>query len=142
MRPRPAIIDTNVVVAGLITSDPGAPTARILDGMIQGRFPFLLSTELLAEYRRVLLRERMRELHGLTAAEIDRILAAIAANAIVREAIEVGFPAPDPNDQHLWDLLASVPQGILVTGETELIRRAPQGASVILPRTFLESLES
>ena len=30
-----AVIDTNVVVAGLITADAGSPTARILDGMAE-----------------------------------------------------------------------------------------------------------
>ena len=45
-----AVIDTNVVVSGLFTADAGSPPARILDGMRQGTFPFLLSDQLLAEY--------------------------------------------------------------------------------------------
>ena len=142
MKPGPAIIDTNVVVAGLITSDCGAPTARILDDMIRGCFPFLLSIDLLAEYRRVLLRDRMRKLHGLSAAEVDTMLVAIAANAIVREATGEKSPAPDPGDQHLWDLLAAVPGAVLVTGDAGLIRNAPIEASVVPPRTFVELLEA
>ena len=43
-----AVIDTNVVVAGLLTENTRSPTARILDGMCKGAFPFLLSTALLA----------------------------------------------------------------------------------------------
>jgi len=42
-----AVIDTHVVVAGLLTRDAGSPTAKILDGMSRGAFPFLLSTALL-----------------------------------------------------------------------------------------------
>jgi predicted nucleic acid-binding protein len=64
VKPPTAVIDTNIVVAGLLTAEAGSPTARILDGMRQGAFPFLLSTALLAEYREVLLREKTRKVHG------------------------------------------------------------------------------
>ena len=140
MRSRPAIIDTNVLVAGLTTSDPDAPTAHILDGMLGGRFPFLLSVELLAEYRQVLLRRRVLALHGLTPEEVDSILTMVAANAIIRETTEARGRAPDPYDQHVWNLLAGVPEAILVTGDATLIREAPPQASVVVPRTFVEPL--
>jgi len=60
MRAEPAVIDTNVVVSGLLTSLAASPTVRILDGMLVGAFRFLLSVELLAEYRAVLLRQKIR----------------------------------------------------------------------------------
>ena len=54
---RPAIIvDTNVVVAGLLNKDEASPVARILDGMLAAAFPFVVSEALLAEYRTVLVR--------------------------------------------------------------------------------------
>lgn len=140
MRPRPAVVDTNVVVAGLITTDPASPTARILDGMLEGRFPFLLSVELLDEYRRVLLRERIQQLHGLAPAEIDAILVEVTANAIVSEPTAAKSSAQDPEDQHLWDLLASSSGAVLVTGDMELIQKAPLDTSVMLPRAFVEAL--
>ena len=138
MKRRPAIIDTNVVVAGLLTADAETPTARILEGMIRGGFPFVLSVALLAEYRRVLTRERICERHGLSSDEIDRLLEAIAANAIVREPAASDEMAPDPGDQHLWDLLAAVPGSVLVTGDTTLLENAPGGESVMLPRSFVD----
>lgn len=103
-----AVIDTNVVVADLPTGRPDSPTARILDGMRKGAFPFLLSTALLAEYREVLLRKKIRALHGLTEREVDALLIAIAANAIVREP-EARTGMPDAKDDHLWSLLHSQP---------------------------------
>lgn len=142
MRPGPAVIDTSVVVAGLITTDPDAPTARILDGMIRGGFPFLLSVELLAEYRSVLLRDRLRRHHGLSPGEIYTLLVAIAANGIVREPTGTASPAPDPRDQHLWDLLADVPGAILVTGDKALVRREAPATAVLEPRAYLKLLES
>ena len=46
---RPAVIvDTNVVVAGLLTGDATSPVARILDGMLAATFPFVVSEALLA----------------------------------------------------------------------------------------------
>ena len=64
---RPAVIvDTNVVVAGLLTRDNASPVARILDGMLVAAFPFVMSEALLAEYRTVLVRPALRRLHGLT----------------------------------------------------------------------------
>ncbi len=140
MRPRPAIIDTNVVVAGLIISDPAAPTAQILDGMLDGRFPFVLSIDLLTEYRQVLLRRRVRASHGLTPEEVDSILAMVATNAIIRGPTKASLRAPDPGDQHVWDLLVSLPEAIVVTGDATLIRGAPRHASVVLPRILVELL--
>ena len=107
MKPPTAVIDTNIVVAGLLTAD-GSPTARILDGMRQGAFPFLLSTALLAEYREVLLRE-IRKVHALSEREIDLLLTEIATHAIVREP-DAATGAPDPKDNHLWALTLSEPR--------------------------------
>ena len=45
--------------------------------------------------------------------------------------------APDPGDQHLGDLLSAVPNAILVTGDLRLVENAPNGASVMSPRSFL-----
>jgi len=44
------VVDTNVVVAGLITGDQASPVARVLDGMLAARWPFALSEPLIAEY--------------------------------------------------------------------------------------------
>ena len=137
MRRRPAIIDTNVLVAGLLTADPETPTARVVDGMIRGRFPFVLSVALLAEYRRVLARQRIRERHGLTMDQVDAVLTDIAANAIVREPVPAEETAPDAGDQHLWDLPAGAPDAILVTGDKRLLENAPIQASVMPPRSFI-----
>ena len=85
------VVDTNVVVAGLISSPGDSPVCRVLDGMLAGTFPFLLSIELLREYRSVLLRDQLRELHGLSPEQVDVVLTEIAANALVRE------PKADPD---------------------------------------------
>lgn len=134
-----AVIDTNIVVAGLLTGDAGSPTAKILDGMRRGVFPFLLSTALLTEYREVLLRPKIRKAHGLSEREIDLVLTEIATHAIVREP-EAAAGAPDPRDSHLWALVVGVPGSVLVTGDLALARTPPAGSQVLPPRAFVESL--
>jgi predicted nucleic acid-binding protein len=41
------IVDTNVVVASLITKDPKATVCQILDAMLSGRLPYLLSADIM-----------------------------------------------------------------------------------------------
>ena len=137
---RAAVIDTNVVVAALLTSDTESPTARLLDAMLDGRFPFLLSTALLAEYRQVLLRDKIRTRHGLDADEIDRILIEVVANAVVREPAASSYPAPEPGDQHLWDLLATEPGAVLVTGDKRLLQDSPPKTTTQTPASFIAKL--
>ncbi|MDQ2916430.1 MAG: putative toxin-antitoxin system toxin component, PIN family [Pseudomonadota bacterium] len=134
-----AVIDTNIVVAALLTGVSDSPTARILDGMCKGAFPFLLSTALLGEYREVLLRKKIRVLHGLSESQVDILLTVLAANAIVREP-EPRTGAPDAKDDHLWSLVQSESNCVLVTGDQALAKSPPPKSVVLQPRGFVDSL--
>ena len=136
---RAVVVDTNVVVAGLLTRESGSPTARVLDWMLTGRIPFLVSPPLLAEYRDVLLRQRIRSRHGLNEDEVDRVLSTLATNAIVREPDRQGAMSPSPADQHLWDLLACEPESILLTGDKLLLTAPPSSANVVSAAEFVSS---
>jgi predicted nucleic acid-binding protein len=134
---RPAVIvDTNVVVAGLLTANDASPTARVLDGMLCAAFPFVVSEALLAEYRTVLLRPGLRKLHGLTVAEVEVILTDIAQHAIVLQPVSAP-PAPDAGDQLLWELLTARADLLLVTGDKLLLRDAGLQGRVISPQAFV-----
>ena len=137
------IIDTNVLVAGLLTSHADSPVARILDGMLGAAFPFVLSEALLDEYRAVLMRPRLGKLHGLSEAEIDVILVDIARHAIVLAPVRTQATplAPDPGDQFLWDLLASRADLVLVSGDKLLQNHAPMQPRVISPQTFAAHIQ-
>ena len=131
------IIDTNVLAAGLITAETNSPTARILDAMLKGGLFYLLSSELLREYRNVLLRPRLTRLHGLHELEIEQLLTELTANAIWREPPpDTNHTSPDPQDAHLWELLASEPTAILITGDRLLIEKPRPRSSVISPATW------
>jgi len=138
---RAVIVDTHVVVAGLLTGNAASPVARILDGMLAATFPFVVSAALLAEYRTVLVRPALRKLHGLTVAEVEALLTDIAQHAIVLVpmALPAAPPAPDPGDQLLWDLLAARADLLLVTGDKALLADRGMRSRVVTPLSFVES---
>ena len=143
MTPKVCIVDTNVIVSDLIGTDSNSPPALILDAMLDGALLYLMSDALLNEYLSVLRRPGLARLHGRTDDEIDRLLTDLVANAMWCEPIASG-DAPDSGDDHLWALLASHPQGQLVTGDRLLLNNPPSGASVISPGfvdTFLSPQE-
>jgi len=132
----PVIVDTNVLVAGLLTRNPASPVARVLDGMLAAAWPVVLSEALLAEYRAVLLRPGLKRLHGLSTDEVDELLTAIAQHAIVLQPAQ-GPRAPDPGDQMLWDLLATRGDLRLVTGDQALMQDPGMAGRVLSARALV-----
>ncbi len=138
---KPCIVDTNVIVSGLIGAESNSPPALILDAMLDGKLVYLLSGDLLNEYSSVLRHPALVRLHGLTDDEIDRLLADLVANAMWREPV-AGGDAPNAGDAHLWALLATHPQAQRVTGDRLLIENPPSNASVTSPRRFVDAFLS
>jgi putative PIN family toxin of toxin-antitoxin system len=138
MSPPVFVVDTNVVVAGLVTAEVESPVAAILDAMLSGRLFYLMSPPLLQEYRTVLLRPKIAQRHGLAEAEVDDVLVELAANAIWREP-PPSAPAPDRGDDHLWALLAAHENSILVSGDRLLQEKPPAASQVISPAAWVEA---
>lgn len=130
------VVDTNVVVAAFLTTDIESPVVRILDGLLAAKFPYVLSAALLAEYRDVLLRDRIRARHKRAVSEVESILVHIAQNAIVL-APAVGPPAPEPGDRMLWDLLAARADLLLVTGDKLLFGDRTMRGRIVSAREFV-----
>ena len=135
-----ALIDTNVVVASFLVRPSDSPVFRIVSGMLEGRFSYLLSVELLAEYRNVLLRPTIRRRHALTDEEVDLFLEEVAFLGVVRELKTVCERAPDSGTDHLWQLLKAQPGSVLVTGDLTLQEDPPKYASVLSPAIFCQQL--
>lgn len=119
------IVDTNILVTGLITSTASAKTVQIVDAMVRGQLRPLMSPALLDEYRAVLLRPRIADRHGLNANQIDELLSAIVQHAVWRTPQPAVNSAPDPGDNLLWALLEAEPTSTLVTGDTRLLNIPP-----------------
>ncbi|TVS09667.1 MAG: PIN domain-containing protein [Gammaproteobacteria bacterium] len=143
MTPPVFVVDTSVVAAGLVTAPTGrtSPVTAVLDAMLSGSIVYLMSPDLLYEYRSVLLRPKLTRLHGLHPVEVDGVLEELAANAVWREPA-THSPAPDRGDDHLWALLASYAGSTLITGDHLLLQSPPTGHSVIAPRTWLDRRRS
>ena len=135
----PAVIDANVVVAGLMTTDQNSPPAKILHAMLNGKLIYLMSEELIAEYAEVMRHPSIASLHQLTDADIDALLTEMVANSVWRKPVS-DCEAPDPNDDHLWRLLASQSDSILVTGDKLLLSKSFPRHSIISPRDFVALL--
>ena len=133
------VVDTNIVVTGLLTKNSASPVARILDGMLSAAFTFVVSEALLAEYHAVLVRPNLRKLHGLKVVEVETVLTDLVLQAIVLIPVPTSA-APDPGDQLLWDLLAVRADLVLVTGDKLLLRDAAMRGRVISAQAFVESV--
>lgn len=136
-----AVIDSNVLVAGLLSRRVDSPVSRILDGMQTAAFGFAVSLDLIAEYHRVLRYPKVAELHGFDDGQLNELLAGLMLNARIREPVSVDVNIDDAADVFLFELLASLNSGVLVTGDKRLLVQAPDWASVIGPSTFLDLLQ-
>ena len=139
------IVDTNVLIAGFISRTPNSPTRQILDAMFNGRLLFLLSHDLLFEYRQVLLRPKISRALGLDESEVDLLLTDLVSNALWRQTdssdqTALVLAAPDPQDNHLWALLACEPDATLVTGDQLLIENPRLGSQILSPADCLVQL--
>jgi len=135
---KPALVDTNVVVAGLISKRKNSPTVVITSAILTGRIPFLLSLKLVAEYRKALNYPKVAKLHTLSEFQIESILLRITTHGVFRDPIHGEHKVGDRQDWFLFDLLRTVDGALLVTGDQLLHREAPDWASVVSPRHFCQ----
>lgn len=127
------ILDTNVLFSGLGRAE-GNP-ARVVTELVPSQL--LVSLPLLNEYRRVLGSSKGLAYLGITTEQLERLVGDIADHAQI-EPGGIGPTCPDPDDQHLWDLLAVGPEAVLVTGEHALLRSSHYPGRIFSPRQFVE----
>ena len=133
------VVDTNITVSGLIGGDRDSPPARILNAMLNGNLLYLMSSDLLDEYSSVLRRPVLVRVHRCTDDGIDQVLARLVANSMWREPTVDG-DAPDSGDNHLWALLATFPQALLVTSDGPLLDNPPSKPSVMSARDIADMI--
>ncbi len=127
------IVDTNVVFSAIAHRE-GTP-ARVLVAMLPGQM--LVSPALLGEYRRVLGDPRGLSYLGIATEDLDDLLDFIARTALIDPG-GLGPICPDPDDQHLWDLLAAGPRSVLVTGDRKLLASYHFPGRILSPRDFVD----
>jgi uncharacterized protein len=103
------VIDTNVVVSGLMSAD--GPCARILEAVMEGRVKLVYDARILAEYRDVLCRPRLK----LNPEHVLHFLQALGGqmSVVPERLVAIG---PDPDDMALVEVAHAVPGSAIVTG--------------------------
>ena len=103
------VIDTNVVVSGLLV--PYGPSARVLDAVTDGRIKLVYDARILAEYRDVLHRPRLK----LSRSRIAAFLKSLESQMLVTpHALTVTGPAAD--DIVFVEAALPTPDRTIVTG--------------------------
>lgn len=138
MEKRRAVIDTNVLYAGLYSA-LGA-SYRILRLVEQGRVTPLLSTTLLFEYEEVLKRDR--DVLGLSDRDVEDVLDGLCSRGECRRIHFLWRPQlVDPTDDHILELAVAGSGVDIVTHNVKDFGRAASfGVKVIRPGDLLGEL--
>ncbi len=121
------VFDTNVVVSGLLT--PLGPCAKLLAAVIEGRLRLVYDARILAEYRDVLCRPRLK----LHPPDIMRFLGTVSDQMLVTPA-RVPVRGPDPDDIIFVEAALAVPDRTIVTGNlADFPEKTLHGTRVLTP---------
>ena len=133
-----AIIDTNVLYAGLYSS-LGA-SYQVLQALGQGRLRSVLSTTLVFEYEEVL--KRKADVLGLTEQAIEALLDDLCQRSDHRAIHFLWRPClPDPKDDHILELAVASEKAIIATHNVKDFKNATAfGVRVFTPSQLLEEL--
>jgi putative PIN family toxin of toxin-antitoxin system len=131
-----AVIDTNVIVASLLTKHHDSATVRVMDAVFSGKVIPLLNDEIIAEYRDVLYRKRL----GLNPEKCDFIISLIADIGMTLDRIPTNTSMVDEKDRVFYEIaLAGLDMGNskLVTRN---IKHYPPIDFVVTPAQFCEMM--
>jgi uncharacterized protein len=135
-----AVIDTNVWVAGFLTSS--GPPARIVDLVLSGTLAAVVSPAILREYEDVLLRREF----DLSADDVRVALAYLkipGAHVVHVDPVDLPGVCTDPYDDHFLGAALAGGANILVTGNTKHFPAGRwRGISITTPAAFLRTLSA
>jgi len=122
-----AVLDTNVIVSGLLTERGNS--ALIIDAFKEKQFNLFYNSEILAEYYDVLCRDKF----GLPVEDIDELLEQIKNIGVPIMPVFSDISFMDEDDRIFYDT-AKTASAYLVTGN---IRHYPQEQLIIPPVDFI-----
>ena len=126
------VIDTNVLVSGLISSN-GNP-AKIVNLLMSNRINILYNAEIIAEYEDVL----NRQCFGFDKYDINELLDVITEIGVPVLVNKSTFPFKDEDDRVFYDV-AVAGNSYLITGNTD---HFPKESFIIKPKDFINMLEN
>jgi len=123
------VVDTNVIVSGLISSR-GAP-ARIVDAILDQQVIPVFSKETFSELLAVLQRRKFNRYFAAAGLSIQSAVAEFAEVRPVRAAIR------DPKDRPMLEVAGSAPPpDFIVTGDKDFVEHQYGGVLVLSPAAF------
>ena len=128
------VLDTNVVVSGLLTR--GGVCAAIMDQMRTGTFQLCVNGQIAAEYAEVISRSELSIPEGPVSDFLDFVRHRAERVDAALSAAEL----PDESDLPFLEV-ALAAEAVLVTGNTRHFpAKARKGVRVVSPAEFLELL--
>jgi putative PIN family toxin of toxin-antitoxin system len=136
--PARAVLDTNVLVSGLIS--PSGPPSQVVDLWLGGGYILVTSLYLVEELTHVLAYPRIRARLRLKDDEIEVLLAALLSEAeIVPGRLSLPGVTRDPKDDPVVACAVESAAEYIVSGDDDLLTLHPyQGISIVTPRRFVQ----
>ncbi len=130
-----AVIDTNVLVSALLSSNDDAATVRVLEMVFSGEIIPVYSSSITKEYGEVLHRKKF----GFSEGMVEYLLSAIEKYGIMVTPSPSGMILPDMKDLPFYEVVLEKREdgAYLVTGN---IKHFPKEPFIVTPRELLEAL--
>lgn len=129
-----AVIDTNVIVSALLSSEGNSNPTVVLRETLRGRITPLYNEEILDEYREVLSRDKF----NLQKQNVDTVINHVKRSGLKLERTKaLNELFPDPKDVVFYEVTLSKDDAYLVTGN---IKHFPQKPFVVTPAEMVEIL--
>lgn len=129
-----AVIDTNVLVSALLTHNPLAATAKILDLLSEGHITPVYNEDIVKEYQDVLLRQKFH----FKEEKVRLVLSYISHYGIHSDRIPYDGEMPDEKDRPFYEVSLSMEDSFLVAGN---LKHFPVTPKVISPADLITIIE-
>lgn len=140
-----AVVDTNVIVAGVLSSNATSASRALIDRLRAGEFLLLMSPEALLEIEEVLTLPEMKAIHGLTDDEIRAFCQSLQVGSRMVSGTTPVSPAltRDVTDTKWVAIAVEGDADCLVTKDRRhLLRLNRVGRTkIVTPRKFLQALD-
>jgi len=130
------VIDTNVVVSGLLS--PNGPPAQVLDAVLDGRVKLVYDARILAEYRDVLARPRLK----VRPAMAREFLNALQTQLLIAP-VRASRRGPDPDDIKFIEAALATVDRTIVTGDlADYPAETSHGVRILSPAQAVAELRA
>jgi putative PIN family toxin of toxin-antitoxin system len=136
-----AVIDANVFISSALA--PGSIPDKVIDLVRQGKITLVISPDILAEIREVLLYPKIKKRLSLTAKDADEFVSQIAKTALITAGLfNLKVIKADPQDDKYLACALEGQADYIISGDRHLLDlKSFRGIKIMPPGTFLESCQ-